>query len=147
MTRVRRWRAAWAPGAALLAGAVVAVFGALDVGARGAGSVALGTALVVGFLATGVVPLFLVRGQESSAALGAGVLLLNYTLRLAVAVLVLRVAGRSEAVEPRWTGLAVIACALAWAAGQAVAVLGADPDPAGPDHHDSGGHGRPSSGR
>ena len=105
MSRRRRWTAAWAPSAALVAGLVVAAVGAADAGPRGAGSALLGTALVIGFLATGVVPLFLVRGQESSAALGAGVLLLNYTLRLAVAVLVLRVASRSEAVEPRWTGL------------------------------------------
>jgi hypothetical protein len=107
---------------------VTAVAGA-DAGGRGAWSALLGTALVVGFLGSGVVPLFLVRGQEASAALGAGVLLLNYTLRLALAVVVLRLASRSDAVEPRWTGLAVIAGALAWAAGQAVAVLGSGKDP------------------
>lgn len=133
MSRLARWRAAWAPAAATVAGLVVAALATAD-GTSGVLSALLGTALVVGFLATGVVPLFLVRGQESSAALGAGVLLLNYTLRLAVAVAVLRVAGRSEVVEPRWTAYAVIAGALAWAAGQAAAVLGGD--------HDQAGHGQ-----
>jgi hypothetical protein len=92
-----------------------------------------------------VVPLFLVRGQESSRALGAGVLLLNYSFRLAVAIAVLRLAGRSDAVEPRWTGLAVIAGALAWAAGQAAAVLRPvpEPDERQPDH-DQAGHGQGS---
>ena len=133
MSRPGRCRVAWAPAAATAAGLLVAGFATVD-GTAAVVAALLGTALVVGFLATGVVPLFLVRGQESSAALGAGVLLLNYTLRLAVAVAVLRVAGRSEAVEPRWTAYAVIAAALAWAAGQAAAVVGGD--------HDQAGHGR-----
>jgi len=127
------WRAAWAPAAATAAGLVVAGFATAD-GARGVLGALLGTSLVVGFLATGVVPLFLVRGLESSRALGAGVLLLNYTFRLAAAVAVLSVVGRTDAVEPRWTGYAVIAGALAWAAGQAAAVLGGG--------HDQAGHGQ-----
>lgn len=138
MSPARRWSAAWAPGAAAAAGLVAAVFGAADAGGRGVVSALLGTALVVGFLATGVVPLFLVRGQEASKALGAGVLLLNYTFRLAVAIAVLRVASGSDAVEPRWTGLAVIAGALAWAAGQAAAVLRPLPEQ---HDHDQAGHG------
>jgi hypothetical protein len=104
-----------------------------DDGARGAGSALLGTVLVVAFLAAGLVPLALVRGQQTSAAFGAGVLLLNYTLRLALAVLVLSAATRSDAVDPRWTAFAVIAAALAWTAGQAAAVLGRG-------DHDQGGH-------
>jgi hypothetical protein len=139
VTRPRRWRAAWAPGAALVAGLATAGAAAADSGPRASLSALLGTALVVGFLGSGVVPLLLVRGQQSSAALGAGVLLLNYTLRLAVAVVVLRVASRSDAVDLRWTGLAVIASALAWAVGQAVAVLRTGHDPAG--HGQPGGDG------
>lgn len=103
-------------------------------GGRGALSTALGVALVVGFLGSGIVPLLLVRGLEGSAALGLGVLLLNYTTRLAVAVVVLTLVDRSGNLEPRWTGLAVIAGALAWSAGQAAAVLGPgalDRDPPG----------------
>lgn len=136
----RRW---WAPVAATAAGLVVATVAAGQDGSRGLWSALLGTGLVVGFLASGLLPLLLVRGQEGSASLGAGVLLLNYTFRLAVAVAVLRVAGRSEHVEPRWTAFAVIAAALVWAGAQAAAVLRRD-DPDRHDPHDAGhgaGHG------
>lgn len=139
MTRTRRSRATWAPGAATVAGLGVLAAAAAGDGTRGALSALLGTAVVIGFLGSGLVPLLLVRGPQASATLGAGVLLLNYTLRLALAVLVLRFASRSEAVEPRWTGLAVIAGALAWACGQAAAVLRSDDDPAG--HRPSAGAG------
>jgi hypothetical protein len=102
-------------------------------------SALLGTALVVGFLGSGIVPLLLMRGLESSAALGLGVLLLNYTTRLALAVVALTLVSRSGALEPRWTGLSVIVGALAWTAGQAAAVLG----PHGVDRDLPGhGHGR-----
>jgi hypothetical protein len=148
----RRW---WAPATAVVAGLAVVAAAAADAGTRGAGSGLLGTALVVGFLASGLVPLLLVRGQQVSATLGAGVLLLNYSLRLALAVLVLRLASRSDAVEPSWTAYAVIAAALAWAGGQAAAVLlpdgqahGPRPRPSGEEDrgdHDRAGHG-PSGG-
>lgn len=133
----RRW---WAPAASTAAGLAVAAVAVSSDGSRGLWSALLGTALVVGFLASGLLPLALVRGQEGSAALGAGVLLLNYTLRLALAIAVLRVAGRSDAVEPRWTAYAVIAAALAWAGGQAAAVLSPDRPS---DRHDPAGHGLP----
>ncbi|HWH29784.1 MAG TPA: hypothetical protein VNU26_12590 [Mycobacteriales bacterium] len=108
------------------------MLGAQADGGRGALSALLGAVLVLVFFAAGLVPLLLVRGQEQGrAGLGAGVLLLNYTLRLALAVLVLRAAGRSDAVEPRWTTYAVIASALAWAAGSAGAVLRRDAGPSG----------------
>jgi hypothetical protein len=129
----RRW---WAPLAATAAGLAVTAVAASDAGGRGIVSGLLGTALVLGFLASGLLPLLLLRGQEASAALGAGVLLLNYTLRLAVAVLVLRLAARSDAVEPQWTAFAVIAAALAWAGGQAAAVL--LPDRAGGERSEPG---------
>lgn len=112
----------WAPAAAALAGLIVAVVGATREGGPGALSATLGAVLVLVFLAAGLVPLWLVRGGES-APVGAGVLLLNYTLRLAVAVAVLRLAARADAVEPRWTAYAVVASALAWTAAQAAAVL------------------------
>jgi hypothetical protein len=70
--------------------------------------------------------LLLVRGAEAAGAgFGIGVLLLNYSLRIAVAVAVLAVASSWDVVEPRWTTFAVIAAALAWAAGQLAAVLAA----------------------
>lgn len=139
MTRTSRSRVAWAPAAATVAGLGVAAVATADAGARGAVSALLGTALVVGFLASGLVPFLLVRGLEVSAALGLGLLLLNYSLRLGVAVLVLLAVLDADSLEPRWTGLAVIAGALAWAGGQAAAVLG-------PGEDDLAGHGPPTDG-
>jgi hypothetical protein len=150
-----RRRRPWALLGAVLAGAIVAAVAAAQDGAAGAGSAALGLALVVVFLGSGALPLLLVRGLEGQGAgLGLGVLLLNYSLRIALAVAVLTVAGRSDAVEPRWTALAVIAGALSWAAGQTLAVVASGrqesrpgPAPAGagsePSHarHDQPGHG------
>ena len=127
----RRW---WAPAAATLAGVAVALAGGAQHGSGALWSGLLGTALVVGFLGSGLLPFAAAGAMGGSASLGAGVLLLNYTLRLAVAVAVLRVAGRSDAVDPQWTAGAVIATALVWTAAQAVAVLRKDA-------HDPAGHG------
>lgn len=128
--RVRR-RALWAPGTTVVTAVVLAlVAGAAD-GIRGSLSVWLGAAVVIAFFWAGAVPLFVVRGREGEpdrvgAAAGTALLLLTYTLRLAVAVAVLTVAGRSDTVLPRWTGLAVIGCALVWVIAQAAAVLRRD---------------------
>lgn len=131
-----RARALWAPGAVVLTGALLAVVAVVADGPRGALSVWLGTLLVVGFFWTGAVPLFVVQwGGQVRAGTGTALLLLTYTLRLAVAVAVLRVAGRVEAIVPRWTGIAIIVCALVWTAAQAAAVLrreAGEPAP-GPD--------------
>lgn len=124
-SRRLRARALWAPGAAVAAGAVLAVAAAVLEGPRGALSVWLGTLLVAGFFWTGAVPLFVVQwgGPSRGAGVGTALLLLTYTLRLAVAVAVLRLAGRTDAVVPRWTGVAVVVCALVWTTAQAAAVL------------------------
>lgn len=75
------------------------------------------------FFASGALPVLVVQGQEQRAGIGTAVLLLTYTLRLALAVVVLRAVGASDAVDARWTGFAVIAGALAWVTAQAVATL------------------------
>jgi hypothetical protein len=128
-------RRAWPALAAVAVGLLLAAGAAGQDGARGLGSALLGVALVVGFLASGVLPVLVVRSGEVPAGAGAGLLLLTYTLRLAVAVAVLRVAARSEAVDPRWTAATVIAGALAWVLGQGAAVL------VRPPRHDLPGHG------
>jgi hypothetical protein len=134
----RRW---WAPAAAAVAGVAVALAGAAQDGSGALWSGLLGAALVVGFLGSGLLPFAAASAMGGSASLGAGVLLLNYTLRLALAVAVLRVAGRSDAVEPRWTAGAVVAAAFAWTAAQAVAVLRRGPAADGQGVHDPAGHG------
>jgi hypothetical protein len=119
-----------APLAACVAGVLVAGTAAVGGGGRAALSAALGVVVVVGFFASGALPVLVVGGEaEQRAGLGTAVLLLTYTLRLAVAVAVLRLVGRSGALDPRVTGLAVIACALAWVVAQAVTVLRSDGAP------------------
>jgi hypothetical protein len=111
------------PLTATAAGAAVTAFAAAVAGARAALSAGLGLLVVLVFFAAGALPLLVVRGQERRAALGTAVLLLTYTLRLALAVAVLRLAGRADVVLPRWTGLTVVGCALAWVVAQAVVSL------------------------
>lgn len=116
--RSARWSV---PAATAGVGAAVAIAGGIAAGASGALSALLGLLVVLGFFATGIVPLLLVRGEdESSKGLATGILLLTYTLRLAVAVAVLRVGAAAHGLDRRWLGLSVIACALAWTGGQVV---------------------------
>lgn len=113
-----RWLA---PGLTLLAGAVCALVAGLLVGGRGVLAAVVGAVVVLAFFGSGIVPLLVVRGEdESSKGLATGILLLTYTLRLALAVAVLRVGSRTHVVDRRSLGLSVIACALAWTAAQVI---------------------------
>jgi len=121
-----------APTLTAVAGVLCAGVAGLVAGWSGALSALAGTLVVLGFFATGIVPLLVVRGSdEASKGLATGILLLTYTLRLAVAVLALRLGSSVPGLDRRWLGLAVIACALVWPAGQLVAGTrrpdGADP--------------------
>ena len=122
----RRGRALWAPGAALLAGGAVALLGAAQDGSQALLGGLVGTGLVLVFLGVGAVPLLL----PTSAGAGQGCLVLatTYLLRLLASGVVLAAAARSGAVDLRWCAYAVIAAALAWTTGLALAVLG----PGGP---------------
>ncbi len=119
-------RTAWAAAATtlptLFAGVVLAVVGSQTVGSRGPVSAALGTLLVLLFFWTGTLPLQVVRREQDRAAFGLVVLLMNYVLRLLLAVLVLALAERADAVDNRWTGLSVIACTLVWVGTQVALV-------------------------
>jgi len=114
-------------GGSLLAGlacATVASVAAADEGVLGA---VLGTLLVVGFFVSGRVPLLLAHHGGLQVRAGVGLLLLTYTLRLAVALMVLAVAGQSEAISRRWLGISIIVSALAWSSLQLVSLLRASP--------------------
>jgi ATP synthase protein I len=113
-----RWGAALAT---LGAGAAVAVVAGFADGGRGVVSALLGALVVLGFFASGIVPLLLVREEDArSKGLATGLLLLTYTFRLAAAVAVLRVVDASTTLSARWLGLSVIAAALAWTTAQVV---------------------------
>lgn len=111
-----------APLVTLVVGAVCALVVAPSGGTRGAVSALLGTAVVVLFFWSGLVPLLLTRGQEDRAALGLAVLLVNYTLRLALALLLLRAADTAGAVDPDVLGITIIVTTLVWT-GSHVALL------------------------
>jgi hypothetical protein len=123
-------RGSWLPAAVTLgAGVVVAVLAAAAEGLSGALSALLGALVVLGFFLTGIVPLLVVRGSDdSSKGLATGILLITYTFRLAVAVAVLRVGSETSALDRRWLGVAVIACALAWTSAQVVRGVRRSPD-------------------
>ena len=130
MSRLSRHSHRWGAAAAtLLAGAACAVAAGVAEGGSGALSALLGAVVVLGFFGSGIVPLLVVRGDdESSKGLATGILVLTFTLRLAVAVAVLRVGSATDALDQRWLGLSVIACALAWTGGQVVRTFrGGDP--------------------
>jgi hypothetical protein len=98
--------------ATLAAGLLCSVVGWVAAGPEGLVSGLLATLLVVAFLWSGLVPLYVTRALESRVGVGLGVLLLTYTLRIALIVLVLRLAARSESLDGRWLGVTLIACAL-----------------------------------
>ena len=122
---------AHAPLATLTAGLACAVVAGLAVGREGLLGAAIGTALVLGFLWSGIVPLLVVRGDAAASAKGlaTGILLLSYTLRLALALVVLKLAGGSDALSQRALGITVIVTAAVWTLAQLVRGL-RHPDPA-----------------
>lgn len=120
-----------APAATALAGMACVAVAYVVAGAEGALGAGIGAALVLAFLWTGIVPLLLVRGPAAEAAKGlaAGLLILSYTLRLAVALAVLKLAGSSEVLSQRALGVTVIVTAAVWVSAQLVRGL-RHPDPA-----------------
>ena len=107
----------------LLAGLVCAAVGWLAGGTDGLLSAGLGALVVVAFFSTGVVPLFLANQGGLRVGMGLAMLLLTYTLRLAVVLVALRLADRAHFLDGTWFGLTVIACALVWSGLQVAVVL------------------------
>jgi hypothetical protein len=99
-------------------GAVCSIVAWLAVGSEGAASAAIGTGIVVGFFWTGIIPVSLTDGARLGAGAGLAVLLLTYTLRLAVVLLLLRLLSRADVVDRRSLGVTIITCALTWTAVQ-----------------------------
>ena len=124
---MRRYPAA---AATLLAGLLCAAVAAVVAGQPGMVAAVVGTFVVLGFFASGIVPLLVVRGEDDRAkGLATGILLLTYTFRLAVAVAVLRVGDAAGGLDGRWLGISIIVGAVVWTTAQAVVGLRA-PDPA-----------------
>lgn len=105
--RVARW-------VTLAIGVVLSLVAWVAAGTEGLAGAAIATVVVVGFMSTGLIPMLLARGTPISAGVGAGMHLLTYTLRLAVALLVLVLVGRADFVDPQWVGVTIVATALTW---------------------------------
>ncbi|MCA1711442.1 MAG: hypothetical protein LC789_07315 [Actinobacteria bacterium] len=124
---IARYPAAFAT---LVAGLLCAAIAAAVDGAPGLVSVIVGTFVVLGFFASGIVPLLVVRGEDDRAkGLATGLLLLTYTFRLAVAVAVLRVGVLAGGLDRRWLGASIIVGAVVWTGAQVVRSV-RTPDPA-----------------
>jgi hypothetical protein len=104
-------------------GAVCVTVAWFAAGATAAVSAALATVIVVGFFWSATIPVFMTDKARLGPAGGLAVLLLTYTLRLAVVLLVLRLLGQTQIVDRRWLGGTVIACALTWTVVHVLAVL------------------------
>ena len=127
-TRLRQWlrrvdgpRAA--PVACVLAGLLSAVGAVLRDREGGPLGAAVATAVVLVFFWTGALPVLLVGGETSRAAIGLFILLMTYALRLVAVLLVLAVAQVSSTVDEQWLAMTLIALALVWT-GTQVALVG-----------------------
>ena len=112
--------------ATLAAGMLCSAVAWVVAGPEGLVSGLLATILVVAFLWSGLVPLHVTRALESRVGVGLGVLLLTYALRLALVLVVLRLAAPTEYLDGRWLGLTMIGCALTWTAVHVAVVVRAD---------------------
>ena len=102
--------------ATFVVGATCSMVAWFVVGADGSASAAIGTVIVVGFFWSGTIPVVLTDSARLGAGDGLALLLLTYTLRLAVVLLLLRLLSRADFVDRGWLGGTVIACALTWTA-------------------------------
>ncbi len=81
----------------------------------------LATAVVLGFFASGALPLLVAANQPG----GVGLLLLmtTYGMRLTLALVVLAVAAKGGAIDTGWLGATVVGCALTWCAVHVAVVI------------------------
>jgi hypothetical protein len=101
--------------AAVVAAVLCAAVAAVAEGPSSLGAVALGAALVLGFLLVGQLPVS--QAGKGRRGLGAMLLLLGYTTRVALLLVAFRLVVRSGSPDREVLGLTVIAVALGWTAG------------------------------
>jgi hypothetical protein len=100
---------------------VCAVVALVVEGPSSLGAVALGSALVLGFLLVGQLPVSL--AAKGRGGLGAMLLLLGYTTRVALLLLAFRMVLRSGSPDREVLGLTVVAVGLGWTAGTVFSFL------------------------
>jgi ATP synthase protein I len=99
----------------LAAGLVCSLVAAVGGGTRALVSAVLATGLVLGFLWIGQLPV--AAASRGHRALGAALLLLGYTARVAVLLLAFRLFAGAEFLDRRTFGLTIIITALSWTGG------------------------------
>jgi ATP synthase protein I len=132
----RRWT--------LVAGLACSLAGWAGAGTEGLAGGLVATAIVIGFLTSGIIPIRVTQGADVRAGLGLAVLLLTYTLRLALALMALVLVSRAGFADTRWLGVTIIVCALTWSAVHVAHSLRASrreptvvPEPSGPPPGDA----------
>ena len=106
-----------------MTGVLVAAAAAVDAGGRGALGALSGTIVVAAFLSASAAPLRLVSPTGQRAGVAAMALLVLFTARLALAVIILKLLDRAGALSAHWLGITVVACALVWPATQLAVVV------------------------
>jgi hypothetical protein len=106
---------------ALAVAVVCAVVAVVAEGPGALGAVALGVGLVLGFLLVGQLPV--AQAAKGRRGLGAMLLLLGYTTRVALLLVAFRLVVRSGSPDREVLGLTVVAVALGWTAGAVWSIL------------------------
>ncbi|RIQ37853.1 hypothetical protein [Jiangella rhizosphaerae] len=104
-------------------GAACAVAAALTAGSASLWSAVVATVLVIAFFASGSLPVLLARHLPPSGLAGAGVLIVTYSLRLALIFIALGVLTSVDGIDERWLGLSLMACALVYTLAYAVTMF------------------------
>jgi hypothetical protein len=102
----RRWT--------LVAGLACSLAGWAAAGTAGLAGGLVATAIVIAFLTSALIPIWVTQGTAGRAGLGLAVLLLTYTLRLALALAAFVLISRAGFADSRWLGVTIIVCALVW---------------------------------
>ena len=106
---------------AVAAAAIALVVAVAVDGLDALAAVGLGTALVLGFLLVGQLPV--AQAARGRRGLGAMLLLLGYSARVALLLLAFRLVVRSGSPDREVLGLTVVAVALGWTLGAVVSFL------------------------
>jgi hypothetical protein len=107
----------------LAAGAACAVAASVAAGTAGLWAALVATVLVIAFFASGSLPIALAKYVPPSAMAGVGLLIMTYTLRLALIFVALGAVAGADGIDQRWLGLSLVACTLAYTLVHAVVLF------------------------
>lgn len=100
--------------AAVLVGMLSAILALTTVGWRGTLAAVIAVVFVCLFFASGLLPLLVAASAHAGTKAALGLLLVNYTVRLLLALLALTALARAQVVHMQWLGATVVCCTLAW---------------------------------